>query len=159
LSVHKGALPVISVKWLTKICRIVEAEIDYHEMELHIQKNVEKPVGVSESIASSAVKCAREVNASFIIVVTEAGGTARLISKYRSSLPVVVITSDPLTVSQLTCSFGLLPVLYDEKNSDCGIIVAAMKFGVKLGLASPGDTVVISSGQVQGFLEGTTTTM
>ena len=165
-----GKYPVESLKWLSSISLQVEKSIDYHHFKMNILRFVEKPVGISESIASSAVKCAREVNASCIIVVTEAGGTARLVSKYRTSTPVIVATSDALTARQLTTSFGLIPFHHatatatsDDKNvksdSKNDILEAAMNFAVDQGFGRVGDPVVVASGQVHGFLEGTTTVM
>ncbi len=65
-------------------------------------------------------------------MITEAGGTARLVSKYRSKLNVVAVTVDSLTARQLTTSFGLLPYHYDkEKDSSANILQAAMRYAVK----------------------------
>ncbi len=145
----------------------MEKSIDYHHFKMNILRFVEKPVGISESIASSAVKCAREVNASCIIVVTEAGGTARLVSKYHTSTPVIVATSDALTARQLTTSFGLIPFHHatatatfdDKSDSKNDILEAAMNFAVDQGFGRVDDPVVVASGHVHGFLEGTTTVM
>ncbi|RKP18307.1 pyruvate kinase, partial [Rozella allomycis CSF55] len=155
-----GLYPIDAVDWLVKICTEVESYIDYNEVFLDTLRCVEKPIGVSESIASSAVKCAREVNASCIIVITEAGGTARLVSKYRSALNVIAITMDRKTAHQLNSSFGIRPYHYDSLvDENKSILKAAMHFAVSIGVAREGDLVVITQGQVQGFAEGTTTTM
>lgn len=60
-----------------------ELQTDYLERSLKQIKNAPKPLAVSESIASSTVLCARQVGASVIICLTEGGGTARLVAKYR----------------------------------------------------------------------------
>jgi pyruvate kinase len=174
-----GQYPTESVFWLRKICSEAEHHIDYMEKQISIMKNVPKPIAISESIACSAgknaedpldfqllwcilVKCAREVNAACIIVYTEAGGTARLVAKYRPSIPVVVTTNCQRTARQLSVSFGLTSHFTEE----CGSLdnkekslQNAISFILESKLAKQGDSVIITCGQVVGFAEGTTTTM
>jgi pyruvate kinase len=106
------------------------------------------------------VKCAREVNASCIIVYTEAGGTARLLAKYRPSIPVIATTNSIITARQLSVSFGLIPFFHPDQNKDEDhILKKALSFAVESGIGKKGDHVVITSGQIAGFAEGTTTIM
>ena len=68
--------------------------------------------------------CAPQVHASLIVVLTRGGSTARLVAKYRPSIPVLtvavpVLTTDSLTwtcsgeqpVRQCLITRGLLPLL------------------------------------------------
>jgi pyruvate kinase len=50
-------------------------------------------------------------------------------------------------------------VPYHHKGGDDDLTSETLKRAVKLGLAKPGDTAILTSGQVVGFLEGTTTKM
>lgn len=48
---------------------------------------------------------------------------------------------------------------YHHTGDDEDLVDETLKRAVRLGLAKPGDTAILTSGQVVGFLEGTTTKM
>jgi pyruvate kinase len=90
-------------------------------------RSIPKPIPVSESIASSAVLSARQVNATIIVCVTEFGGTAKLVAKYRPQIPVVAATVVPQTARQLASSFGLVPY-YHPNNPEDVVIETVSKY-------------------------------
>lgn len=118
---------------------------------------VQKPIHVNESIASSAVLCARQVGAGLIVCITEVGGTARLVAKYRPLIPVIAATTVLQTACQLQSNFGLVP--YYHVHGEKTVIHDTLLFAYNMGLCKPGDIAVVTSGQVIGFQEGTTTKM
>ena len=153
--------------------------MDHLDFQLRLLKAHPKPVPISESIASSTVKCAKEVDASCIIVSTEGGGMARLIAKYRPSIPIVAGCGDDRVAAQLAASFGIIPVAikchtntkeHDTNNLhiscdhkcqvDPSIVVyESLKYATAMGLIEDGNRVVVASGQVDGFLDGSSTFM
>ena len=119
-----GAYPVAAVRVMTKICREAEASIDYTALFRAIMKRVPLPMTPLESLASSAVRTAAKVGASLIVVLTRGGATARLVAKYRPTMPILtvvvpVLTTDNLSwqcssespARQMLISRGLLPIL------------------------------------------------
>jgi pyruvate kinase len=54
----------------------------------------------SESLASSAVKTAIDINAKLIVVLSETGNTARLVAKYRPPAAIVCLTTNPIVARQ-----------------------------------------------------------
>lgn len=152
-----GSYVCESVITMRRIALEAEKQTNYVEHQLKMMRNIPKPIGVSESIASSAVLLARQVNAAMIMVATEVGGTARLVAKYRPMIPVISATMERSTARQLALSFGVVP--YFHNGSPDTIIHETMAYAVELGLAKPGQVAAITSGQVIGFAEGTTTKM
>ncbi|KAI9032294.1 pyruvate kinase [Hyaloraphidium curvatum] len=146
-----------SVRIMRRIAWHAERGINYVDWQGKLMRTIPKPIGVSESIASSAVLCARQVNAALIMCITEFGGTARLIAKYRPNIPVIVATLVRQTARQMASSFGVVP--YYHPGEPASIVYESLKFAVDLGLCHPGQIVVITSGQHIGFVEGTTTKM
>ncbi|KAL8555565.1 hypothetical protein ACS0TY_003388 [Phlomoides rotata] len=59
-----------------------------------------------ESITSSAVRAALKVKASVIICFTSSGRAARLIAKYRPTMPVLSVVIPRLKTNQLKWSFS-----------------------------------------------------
>lgn len=155
-SLKIGEYVLESLNTLRKICISAEKNTNYLEYQMKAMRNVTKPIHINESIASSAVLCARQVGAKLILIFTELGGTARLVAKYRPIIPVLAATTITQTARQLEASFGLVPY-YHETNEN--LIVDALKYARDIGLCKSGDIAVITSGQVVGFKEGTTTKM
>lgn len=171
-----GTYPVESLQWLRRICTEAETHLDHLDFQLRLLKAHPKPVPISESIASSTVKCAREVDASCIIVSTEGGGMARLIAKYRPSIPIVAGCGDDRVAAQLAASFGIIPVTVKCHNTEADtngsrshehkclidpsqVVYESLKYATALGLIEEGNRVVVASGQVDGFLDGSSTFM
>ena len=152
-----GMYPVESLQMMKRICLEAENSIDYAELHLLATRSIRKPIQVSESIASSAVKCAMEVNAKLIIVVTESGKTARLVGKYRPPVPVFAFTCSQETARQLSICRNVVPYYVGNRITLNSIERQAMLYAMKLGLAREGDTLVFTSGQLSQFMEGSTT--
>ncbi|KAL6572120.1 hypothetical protein OROMI_013078 [Orobanche minor] len=68
-------------------------------------KFVDEPMTHLESIASSAVRAALKVKASVIICFTSPGRAARLIAKYRPTMPILSVVIPRLKTNQLKWSF------------------------------------------------------
>ena len=109
----KGDYPLKSVEVMRRIARNAEKNTNYLDYQARLMRSIPKPLGISESIASSAVICARQVNAALILCLTEVGGTARLVAKYRPQIPVVGATLIDQTARQLSMSFGLVPYYHN----------------------------------------------
>ncbi|TPX38928.1 pyruvate kinase [Synchytrium endobioticum] len=154
-----GDYVIDTINVMRKICLHAERSTNYLDFQARLIRNVPKPIPISESIASSAVVCARQVNAAVVVSVTELGGTARLTAKYRPLVPVIgaVSSAQPQTARQLGLNFGIIP--YCHHGPDETILVEALRFATELGICKPGDVAIITSGQCIGFVEGTTTRM
>ncbi|KAI8910997.1 pyruvate kinase [Gorgonomyces haynaldii] len=134
-----------------------EKATNYLEYQAKAMKNVTKPIHVNESIASSSVLAARQTGAKVIVCITEFGGTARMVAKYRPLIPVIAATRVRQTASQLSAHFGLIP--YYHEGEETTVVNDSLRFAYELGLVQPGDIAVFTAGQAAGFQEGTTTKM
>ncbi|XP_042515192.1 pyruvate kinase 1, cytosolic-like [Macadamia integrifolia] len=109
----RGLYPVETISTVGKIC--AEAEKVYNQ-DLYFKKTVKyvgEPMTHLESIASSAVRAAIKVKASVIICFTSSGRAARLIAKYRPTMPVISVVIPRLKTNQLKWSFtGAFEVLH-----------------------------------------------
>ncbi|KAH9738481.1 Pyruvate kinase 2 [Citrus sinensis] len=125
----RGLYPVETISIVGKIC--AEAEKVFNQ-DLYFKKTVKcvgEPMTHLESIASSAVRAAIKVKASVIICFTSSGRAARLIAKYRPTMPVLSVVIPRLKTNQLKWSFsgafearqslivrGLFPMLADPRH-------------------------------------------
>lgn len=108
-------------------------------------------MGISESVASSAVKTATDVNAKIIIVFSHSGNTARLISKFRPSMPICVLTPSARTARQ---TYGILKGAYafivDAAEANDVLIRDTCDSVKKAGIAEVGDAFILVMGNTFG---------
>ncbi|TYI07594.1 hypothetical protein ES332_A10G238800v1 [Gossypium tomentosum] len=159
----RGLYPVETVSTVGKIC--AEAEKVFNQ-DLYFKKtvkNVGEPMSHLESIASSAVRAAIKVKASAIICFTSSGRAARLIAKYRPTMPVISVVIPRLKTNQLRWTFsgafearqslivrGLFPMLADPRHpaesksgSNESVLKVALDHGKASGVIKPHDRVVV----------------
>lgn len=111
------------------------------------------------AIASATVDAARQLGAPAILVITRSGFSARLVSSYRSDIPVFAICNDPSTFRQLAAVWGVHPVLWEEPEVSYESLTAFGKRSVlDTGMGRPGDSVVVTAG-VPFHTSGSTNTM
>jgi pyruvate kinase len=103
----------------------------------------------------SPVKTSWDVHATLIIVLTETGNTALSIAKYRPIAPVLAVTSNPQVARQCQVLRGIYPLVVPDMHGTDNIITRAMLWGVKHGMASRGDAVVVTSGNIEGVTGST----
>ncbi|KAK9817082.1 hypothetical protein WJX72_009259 [[Myrmecia] bisecta] len=156
-----GSFPIQAVQVMVKICRESEASLDYYSLFKAIMKRTPVPMSPLESLASSAVRTAHKVHASLIVVLTRGGSTARLVAKYRPSIPVLTVAVPVLTTDSLTWSCsgeaparqclvtrGLLPLLAEgsaratDTDTTDEILQAAIEHAKQLKYCQRGDCIV-----------------
>ncbi|KAG5556697.1 hypothetical protein RHGRI_007087 [Rhododendron griersonianum] len=159
----RGLYPIETISIVGKIC--AEAEKVFNQ-DLYFKKTVKyvgEPMTHLESIASSAVRAAIKVKASVIICFTSSGRAARLIAKYRPTMPVISVVIPRLKTNQLKWSFsgafearqsllvrGLFPMLADPRHpaestnaTNESVLKVALDHGKASGVIKSHDRVVI----------------
>ncbi|MQL76942.1 hypothetical protein Taro_009335 [Colocasia esculenta] len=159
----RGLYPVETISTVGRIC--AEAEKVFNQ-EVYFKKTVKyvgEPMTHLESIASSAVRAAIKVKASVIVVFTSSGRAARLIAKYRPTMPVLSVVIPRLKTNQLRWSFsgafearqslivrGLFPMLADPRHpaeatsaTNESVLKVALDHGKASGIIKPHDRVVV----------------
>ena len=138
------------------IAETTENNIDYKG---RFAKRRSSPEGsIAEAIAHATVTTAHDLDASAIITVSLGGQTARLISKYRPSCPIISCTMSEIVCRQMNMSWGVIPYIIDEKNSTDELFAAAVNEAESHRLVEDGDLVAITAGVPLG-VSGTTNLM
>jgi len=141
-----GRYPVQVVETMGNIIREVEAAFDY--MEYHRTMPPEVKAGDLAAIMSyNAVSVAYECNAAAILVLTETGHAARLISRLRPRMPIFAFTKAETVYHQLTMNWGVYPQLLEHPLSSLDAIVSETINSCKTaGALKKGDRVVYVAG-------------
>lgn len=90
-----GAHPVAAVDVMHRICSEAEAYLDYYALFRSIVERVPQPMSTMESLCSSAVRTSQKVSAACLVVLSQTGNTARLVAKFRPSVPVIMVVCPP----------------------------------------------------------------
>lgn len=78
---------------MAETCFLAESALCYPPLFNELRALVQRPTSTAETVAISAVAAALEQKAGAILVMSTSGNTARLVSKYRPSCPIITSTS------------------------------------------------------------------
>lgn len=148
-----GKYPLECIRTMVRIASRTEQDIDYRKRFLQSQLPTEG--SITNAISKSTVNAAMELGARAIVTVTESGRTAYMISRYRPFCPVVACTPKEQTYRQMALSWGVIPLLIEEKEGLDELFEEAIQAVEKAGLAGPGDVIVLTAGAPLGT-SGTT---
>lgn len=148
----KGKYPIESVKMMARIALKTQTSLQYHDKAHY------KDTSITNAISFATCAIASELNVACIATVTDSGFTARRVSKFRPSCPILAITHHETVYRQLSLTWGCMPVMADKFDlHDESFSVASTK-ALEVGLAKPGDSIVIAAGVPLG-IAGTTNTL
>lgn len=149
-----GERPVVVVETMKKIVQSVEDRLDELGMWFEARRK-EPSSNSSDAIAKSSYEIAKETRAKLIIASTASGSTARRVSYFRPSCPILATTPKESTYYQLSIVWGVAPVLVPEVYSVDIMLHVAIEKAKALGYVKPSDTVIITLGTPCGVV-GTT---
>lgn len=99
-----------------------------------------------DSVGKAVVAISQQINAQAIVVFTEKGRTARLISKYRPKSKIIAVSNNFDTMNNLSLHWGVVPI-YSEKIDKEHIAIEEAKNSIlNSGLAKAGDLLIFTAG-------------
>ena len=148
-----GNYPIEAVATLDTIARATEPYLDskplldeYMSELLHT---------VAAGISRGACWLASDLSAAAIVASSSSGHTARLVSRFRPSRPVIALTDHVETLRQLTLSWGVMPHTVERFMDTDQMFASARSWAIAENVAKPGDFLVITAGVPVG-VAGTT---
>ena len=148
-----GQYPVEALKTMVRIAVRTECDINYLQ-RFKDRKNMSSP-DVTNAISHATCTMAGDLNAAAILAVSKSGRTARMISKYRPYSPIIGACLTEKVYRQLGLSWGVAPLLLEQKNKAEELFDYAVDTAETAGLISKGDVVVLTAGVPLG-VSGTT---
>ena len=140
-----GKYPVEAVRTMAEIAEYTERHYDYEtnfrNIKFEGKDNLDK---LSHAVCSMAV----DMEAKAVVVCSVSGKTAMLVSRFRTPVAIVGMTTDPKIWRRLSMSWGVTPVLAEEyPNMEVMMYFAKMKAQEALKLEK-GANVIITGGPV-----------
>ncbi len=151
-----GLYPVEAVRTMAKIAETTENNINYAKRFRDRHEVMSE--NVTNAISHATVTTALDLKAKAILTVTKTGSTAKFLSKFRPNRPILSCTTSERTWRQLNLSWGVVPLMAEEKLSTDELFAHAVDCAQKKGLLETGDLVVITAGVPLG-VSGTTNLM
>lgn len=151
-----GAYPVEAVRTMKAIAETTEKDIDYRKR--FYARDADKIPNVTNAIAHATVTTAIDLGATAILTVTKGGGTAKTLSKYRPTCPIIAATTSEVAQRQLNLSWGVIPIKAEEMSDSDSLFNHAVQRSMEEGLLNGGDLIVITAGLPLG-ISGTTNMM
>ena len=149
-----GKYPVEAVRNMAEIAEYTEQHTSYRKRfqttEFQIQNNL-------DAISHATCAMAIDVNAKGIVVCSVSGKTAMMVSRFRSPVDILGMTTDPKVWRKLGLSWGVTPVLTESFPTMDVMFYYAMNSARRYLPVKRGDNVVLTGGPINGKSGNTNT--
>lgn len=139
-----GQNPVEAVRVMDRIARANEPDLPYGEWLF--TRTDQATQEVADSVAQSAVGAVYRLGLKAVVVPTNTGRTARLVSAHRPNVPVLAVSPYIETVRRVSVLFGVTAVQSDFGTELRSLLGHCAAEAARHGIAVPGELVAITAG-------------
>lgn len=143
-----GDFPIEAVSMMDRIARTVETDELYRSI---MDSNHPVPdATASNAITAAAYDVAETLNASLIVSFSTSGSTALRMVRERPQAPILCLTPDVAVARRLALSYGANPSVVSKMSQIDEMIETARKSALENEFVKPGETIVVTSGELHG---------
>lgn len=139
-----GKYPIESISMMERIICAAESEM-FRRQPFHEGRGEGEP-SIAHAISDAACLAASDINAKAIVVFTQSGFTALLVSKRRPKAPIIAFTPEEKVQRRLSLLWGVIPKLLPFTESTDKLLMMVDEKLISEGLVSEGDLVIIVAG-------------
>jgi len=139
-----GQYPIESVLWLDRITRSTEVAMAHGEIRAPSPGTADD--SPEWSVARAAVQLATSVAAAAIVTPTHSGRTARLVSAHRPPMPIVALSTQPVTRRQLSLVWGVRSAPSPARLSLLELRALARRSALRVAGVGRADQIVLTAG-------------
>ena len=151
-----GNYPVKSVEAMVRICLGAERQFDH---DTDFEKAPRNLQAADQAIAMASMFLAEHIQVRAIIALTESGGTARYLSRFRSAVPIYGLSRHDSARRRMAMIRDVFPIDFDSQGMPTREAArGALRLLFELELLAEGDSVIITSGDHME-LHGATNTL
>jgi len=141
---------------MVRICLGAERQF---EQDTDFEKAQRGLAHADQAIAMASMFLAEHIQVRAVIALTESGGTARYLSRFRSEAPVYGLSRHPGARRRMALIRDVFPIAFDSQGqSPREAARSAVKHLYDLGLLTVADRIIITSGDHMQ-LHGATNTL
>jgi pyruvate kinase len=147
-----GKYPVGAVHVLTEIADHTESYIRRKGIQTAPPKLLQKVHHRTAAVAHGVKSVVDDINAKLVVVWSQAGGSARYLSKHRLTAPIVALSTDAAAVRRMALYYGITPLQAEIPGhfDDLPLLVDSICHDHKL--AQPGERAIIVAGAPLGIV-------
>ena len=139
-----GNYPVKAVEAMVRICLGAERQFDH---DTDFEKAPRNLQAADQAIAMASMFLAEHIRVRAIIALTESGGTARYLSRFRSAVPIYGLSRHEGARRRMAMIRDVFPVNYDSQGQATREAArGAIAHLFRLGALAEDDSVIITSG-------------
>ena len=142
-----GKYPIESVRTMAEIAETTESNIHYNKRFYNAAFEIRDSV---DAISHSTCGMAIDLNAKAIVACSLSGMTARMVSRFRSPVPILGLTTDERTWRRLALSWGVIPAMCERFSSTDVLFYTAKKIAEQELSLDEGDKIIITGGDTSG---------
>ena len=142
-----GKYPVLAVATMARIAEHTEQNIHYAKRFARAEFRIRNTV---DAISHATCGMAIDIDAKAIAVCTLSGMTARMVSRFRSPVDILGLTTSEKTYHKLALSWGVTPVMCDSYTSIDVLFYTALQLAKKTFSLNEGERIVITGGITNG---------
>lgn len=150
-----GKYPVEAVKTMAKIAETAENSINFKKRFVALNAEIKT---ITDAVSHSTCAAAFDLGAKAIITVSQSGYTARKVSRFRPSAPIIAPTTSSKAYNQLAMNWGVTPTMAAHQNNSDDLFKHSIQCALSTGIVKKGDLVVLTGGVPVG-ISGNTDTM
>ena len=138
-----GINPPNTIATMARIAEEAERNVDYKQM---YRSSPFSLMNNTDAISHAAVNTAFDINAKAIVVYTESGSSARMVSRFRPDAVIIAMTNSDRVYHQLSTSWGVVPTICQTFDNTDDMFINAEETVRRLGIANVNDNIVITAG-------------
>lgn len=139
-----GQYPIEAVATMAKIAVRIETALNYTDILRN--KGILLQCTTTDAISHATVQISQELGAAAIIVSTQTGYTARMVSKYRPKAGIIAVTPTEKAFRRMTLQWGVYPLLGNESTNSDEMYQKAVASALATKYINEGDLVVMAAG-------------
>ena len=136
-----GKFPVEVVTYMANICKETESYYDYD-----CPFDSDREVTVTETIANGVFSASRVLDVKAIVVSTETGATARVISNLKPECPILAATPSEDVAHKLAACYGVYPIIVPNYTGTDEMVADVKERAIKALNLQKGDKIIITGG-------------
>jgi pyruvate kinase len=145
-----GDYPVESVQMMSRIVEAAESAMRQSFPRIGTGEPIKIPSDFPDVTCGVACRAAREAGASIIVAFTLTGNTARLVSRYRPSVPIIAFSPNQEVRRRLSLLWGVMPRVLEPVQETEEMVRRVEEELLARGLARRGERIVIVFGAPVG---------
>lgn len=140
-----GMYPIKAVEALVRICLGAERQFEHDTDFESAPRNLQR---ADQAIAMTAMFLTEHIGVGAIVAMTESGGTARFLSRFRGRAPIFAFARDPGARRRMAMMRDVFPMDYDSRGQTPRQAArGSIRKLVEANLLKAGDRVVFTSGE------------